>query len=604
MASETNIAIDLGAQSVGAAVFSRGPKDQLVLDQFISEDLLADPAADSARLDQTKLCIGQIVKALKIRKQSVRYALSTQSVFTRFVTLPPLEFDQVEQIVGFEAQQQVPFPIEEAVWDYQTLGDPDDIEVEVVLVAIKAIELTAINNTVRFNSLETDAVDLAPFALFNAFRYNYPDVDQPVVLIDIGARTTNLIYVEGNKVFVRSINVGGREITQAISKEFDISFEEAEKRKIEDGFVALGGGYADHDDPEIAAMSKVIRNASTRLHSEVVRTNNFYRSNQGGSAPALAFLCGAGAGLPYLNEFFQEKLKIPVEYFNALRNVKLGKRVDEPTVTNNAHAMGELVGLGLRGIGNCPMELDLVPPIVQRERAIARRAPFLWLASFCAAITIAAAGFWYTKAAAFSESKSAEITGKVSQLDSLAEKIEVQNDRLADIKKRSDPYSSAILDRVYWIETLRELNNAMGDDMVWFVEMQPLSGDLALLPETGNREELGILGDNPLEEAQPGQHRINWIQLKGLWRDTEDLQSSVVYRYLDNLREGKDGRFDIAERDEFGKLKRDADGNIIKKYSDGELLPYINMGTSADRHAWPFTLRLPLPEGYQPQYTK
>ena len=601
MASDKNIAIDLGAQSVGAAVFSTAAKDQLVLEQFVSEELLADPAADSTRLDQSKVSIGQVVKSLKIRKQSVRYALSTQSVFTRFVTLPPLDFDQVDQIVGFEAQQQVPFPIEEAVWDYQTLGSPDDIEVEVVLVAIKANELTSINNTIRSNGLETETVDLAPFALFNAFRYNYPDVDQPVVLIDIGARTTNLIYVEGNKVFVRSINVGGREITQAIAKEFDISFQEAEQRKIEDGFVALGGGYADHDDPEIAAMSKVIRNASTRLHSELVRTNNFYRSNQGGSAPALAFLCGAGAGLPYLNEFFQEKLKIPVEYFNALRNVKLGKRVDEPTVTHNAHALGELVGLGLRGIGNCPMELDLVPPIVQRERDIERRAPFLWLASVCAAIMIAATGFWFLRAASYAEQQTGEITGKVAELEALDDKIKDQNKRLAAIKDRSDPYSSAIFDRVYWIETFRELNDAMVDDMVWFVELQPLAGEMSLLAEAGPSEEgLGILGD----AAPPGKHKIDWIQLKGLWRDNDDLQSRVVYNYLNQLRESKNGRFDIAERDEFRKLVEDDDGNIVKKYSDGELLPYLNMGTSGDRHAWPFTLRLPLPEGYQLQYTK
>ncbi len=603
MASDKNIAIDLGAQSVGAALFSQTGNDQLVLEQFLSEELLADPAADGARLDQTKVSIGQIVKALKIRKQSVRYALSTQSVFTRFVTLPPLEFDQVDQIVGFEAQQQVPFPLEEAVWDYQTLGSPDDIEVEVVLVAIKANELTSIDNTIRSNGMETETVDLAPFALFNAFRYNYPDVDSPVVLIDIGARTTNLIYVEGNKVFVRSINVGGREITQAIAKEFDISFQEAEQRKIEDGFVALGGGYADHDDPEIAAMSKVIRNASTRLHSEIVRTNNFYRSNQGGSAPAMAFLCGAGAGLPYLNEFFQEKLKIPVEYFNALRNVKLGKRVDEPTVTHNAHAMGELIGLGLRGLGNCPMELDMVPPIVQRERDIARRAPYFWISTIAAALMILASGFWFKQAASFSERKSSEIRDKVAQLQSINDKIEAENKRLASIKQRSDPYSAAIFDRVYWIETFRELNDAMVDDKVWFVQLQPLSGDMALLPEAGPSSG-DILEQGALAQAGAGKHKIDWIELKGLWRDNEAQQNRVVYQYLDQLRQAKDGRFDIAERDEFRALKRDTDGEIIKKYSDGELLPFLNMGTSGDRHAWPFTLRLPLPEGYQLQYTK
>ena len=376
---------------------------------------MADPSADGTRLESTQLAVDELRKALKLKTgDPVRYSVSSQAVFTRFVTLPPLDVDQLEQIVGFEAQQQIPFPIEDAVWDFQTLGNPDDIEVEVVLVAVKASDLAQIDNTIRSNGFETKTVDLAPMALYNAYRYNYPDIDQPVLLVDIGARTTNLIYVEGAKLFVRTVPFGGREITQAIAKEFDVTFQEAEERKIQDGFVALGGGYADHEDPEIAAMSKVIRNASTRLHSEIVRTNNFYRSNQSGTPPTMVFLCGAGAGLPYLNEFLQEKLKLQVQYFDSLRNVILGKRIDEAALKPNAHALGELVGLGLRGVGECPMELDLVPRLVQRERNITKKAPFLWIAGFAAAVMMGASGFWFQRAAAYADDQATTLDEDVS----------------------------------------------------------------------------------------------------------------------------------------------------------------------------------------------
>ena len=145
--------------------------------------------------------------------------------------VPPLDVDQLDQIVGFEAQQQVPFPLTEAVWDYQTLGNEGDPEIEVMLVAIKSDELEAVNHVIRSSGFQTGKVDLAPLAIYNAFRYNYPDVDQPVLLIDMGARSTNLIYSEGKKFFVRTINTGTREITQSISKEFGISFLEAEVKK-------------------------------------------------------------------------------------------------------------------------------------------------------------------------------------------------------------------------------------------------------------------------------------------------------------------------------------------------------------------------------------
>lgn len=245
----------------------------------------------------------------------------------------------------------------------------------------------------------------------------------------------------------------------------------------------------------------------------------------------------------------------------------------------------------------------MVPPIVQRERAIATKAPYFWISTLAAALMIAATGFWLKQAASYSESKASEITNKVAELQKIDDQIGEQNKRLASIKKRSDPYSSAIFDRVYWIETFRELNDAMVDDKVWFVQLQPLSGELTLLPEAGNSSG-DVLEQGALAQAGAGQHKIDWIELKGLWRDNDAEQNRVVYKYLDQLRQSKNGRFDIAERDEFGDLTRDTDGNIVKKYSDGELLPFLNMGTSGDRHAWPFTLRLPLPEGYQLQYTK
>ena len=88
-------------------------------------------------------------------------------------------------------------------------------------------------------------------------------------------------------MFTRSIPVGGAATTSAIASEFNMPFADAEERKKQDGFVSLGGAYAEHEDPGIAAMSKVIRNTMTRLHSEIARTTSAYRQ-AGGSAPVTA----------------------------------------------------------------------------------------------------------------------------------------------------------------------------------------------------------------------------------------------------------------------------------------------------------------------------
>lgn len=605
MASQKHTAVDLGSQSISVGSFSTGPGGVLVLDQFESLDLLADPAADATRLEQCQSALGALAKSMRASGPA-HFAVTSQSVFTRFVKLPPLEKDQLDQIVGFEAQQQVPFPLTEAVWDYQTLGNEGELEIEVMLVAIKADELEAVNQVVRSSGFQTGKVDLAPLAIYNAFRYNYPDIEQPVLLIDIGARSTNLIYSEGKKFFVRTINTGTRDISLAISKEFGISFLEAETKKQKDGFVALGGAYADHEDPEIAAMSKVIRNSLTRLHSEVIRTNNFYRSNQGGSAPTVAFLCGVGAGLPYLNEFFQEKLKVPVEYFNALRNVEIGRKVDHAAVMNQASALGELIGLGLRGAGVTPVEIDLVPRLVARERLVEKRAPFFWTAGLSFALLLGSTGLYFHQAAAYASARKARLDGVVSSLKRFSSEIEEQDERLEKIRARSKPYSEAVLGRVYWITTFRDLSEAMVDDKIWFVEMQPMAGTHSLISEPRRAGEAALeLADPLVAEVPAGQHVIDSIQIKGLWRDNQQGGSKVVYNFLDRLRQSKRPFFDLVERDPAtGQPVPAADGEIVKKFTDGELLNPINHGTGNDRQAYDFTLKLPLPEGRRIQFTK
>ncbi|MFT5469725.1 MAG: type IV pilus assembly protein PilM [Verrucomicrobiales bacterium] len=655
MAAEKIVAFDLGAQQVSAAVFSKGPGNNLVLEQIQSSGLLADPAADGTRLDQSKLAVAELAKELKIKNSAVRYAISSQSVFTRFVALPPLDTDQVDQIVGFEARQQVPFPLEEAVWDYQALGSPDDIEVEVVLAAIKADELNDINSIVRGNGLETKLVDLAPMALYNAFRWNYPDIDGSVVLIDVGARTTNLIYCEGPKVFVRNITVGGRDITSAIAREFDISFQEAEERKIQDGFVALGGGYADHEDPEIAAMSKVIRQASARLHSEIIRTNNFYRSNQGGSAPQMAFLCGAGSGLPYLNEFLQEKLHINVDYFNSLRNVQVGKKVDETAVTKMAHSMGELVGLGLRAFPDCPMELNLVPRIVAREAQIQKRAPALWMALFCAAAMIAASGFFFQNAVNTAkdetigldfdingplasgqtreaggidvsyddfpmgtyddpENPGKTITGPVHpRTEEPSRNLDQFNSEIVSLVKSleksqadSEPYTEAVYGRIYWVSTFNELASYMKDDRIWFTEMQPFVGDRVVLEALGDQDgQVGVVGNSEksAELVEAGTHQIDRLVFKGLYRALGDgSDSDVVYDYAGSLYASP--KFDLATRDENGVIKLGANGKPEPRVQIGNVLTYLDEGSANDRHAWVFEMKLPLPANRRISFSK
>ena len=238
MADDRITVVNVGSQHVSGAIFLRRGEGGLVLEQYHRAEMLG--TEEGLGGGQTVMALSEVIGALKARGNASRLVISGYPIFVRFVKLPPLDLDQVDQIVEFEAQQQVPFPINEVVWDYQLMGIPGDPEVEVLLAAVKEDELDEIETMVSRSGIKTAGAAVAPIELFNAFRFNYSDLEGTTLLVDIGARTTNLIFAESGKAFIRTIKIGGSDISKAIAKEFNVSFQDAEQRKTTDGFVASG----------------------------------------------------------------------------------------------------------------------------------------------------------------------------------------------------------------------------------------------------------------------------------------------------------------------------------------------------------------------------
>src|SRR6476469_4138061 len=311
--------LNLGSQAISVADFRPQSGGGLVLRDYKRRDLAIENPGEPIWHAQITATILEILNELGIKSGPVNYAIAAQSVFARFVKLPAVEEEQIERIIAFEAQQNVTFTIDEVVWDYQLVGGGADEQIQVVLVAIKEDLLEGVNTVVEGTGLRTSIVCVATMALYNAFRYNYSDLGGCSLVVDIGARTTNLLFVEPGKIFSRSVAIGGASVSSAIAKEFGEPLSAAELRKKRDGFVSLGGAYAEPENPEVARVSKLMRSTMTRLHAEVMRSISHYRAQQQGNAPERLFLCGGTASTPYMREFFREKLQLPVEYFNPLR---------------------------------------------------------------------------------------------------------------------------------------------------------------------------------------------------------------------------------------------------------------------------------------------
>jgi len=610
----TTVALNIGSQRIGMAVFETAKDGGLLLKSYASETIIADPALESSRIGQIRVAVGDLAQRLKVGRSKVRYAISGQAVFTRFVKLPPLQDDNVEQLVAFEAQQHVPFPINEVVWDYEMIEGAE--EKEVVIVAIKGEVLDEINAAVNECGLSTAEVDVAPMALFNAFCASYGNPKEPVMLIDIGAKTSNLLYIEGKRFFTRSIPVGGAAVTSAIAKEYSVSFLEAEHQKITHGLVALGGGHTEQLDESVAALAMVIRNALTRLPSEIARTTNYYRSQHGGNAPKRVYLCGGGANLPYTLEFFEEKLNLPIEFFNPLNHIAVGKGVATAVLQREAHLMGELVGLGLRGIGKSAINIDLVPAVVEQIRAADRRKPFLIGA---AALFLAGVATW-TALQVVAAGKAADLHRTMKEtketLAPLAGDIQALLATQASYQEVANNFTSAESDHAFWLDLLSELGGALASDAVWITDLEPLKdfNPLEPAPKTPPASGQAISGSPVVKsdfftspygssgmnefrsDAAEGPTRgakspspvattlfANAVRIRGFWRENPDSQN-VVSKLLKRLRD-KPGSFSFTAKGPDGKPVQLKDEQVLK----------ITIASSEGGElAFPFEIALPL----------
>jgi len=533
--SQSIITLNIGSQRVSMGVFSRSKSGGLILKAYDTTTILADPAAEMTRLPQIRVAVGELAERLGVSKEKVDYAISGQSVFTRFVKLPSVDNDNLEQLVTFEAQQHVPFPINEVVWDWQLLDTPG-AEQEVVLVAIKNDALDDINECVNDANMQTGSVDASPMALCNAFRAAYPDLEEPALLIDIGARTSNLIYVEGKRLFTRSIAIGGSTITTAIAKEYNVSFTEAESQKCSNGLVALDTRHTSQLDELTAALAGCIRTALNRMPAEIARTTNFFRSQHGGSAPKRVFLAGGGSNLPNIGDFFQEKLRLPVEFFNPLKTVAVGSGVDVDKVSAEAHFLGELVGLGLRRVDKAELKIDLVPDVVQSRRDDDRRKPFLIGAAAIILGSFAALYFANASSKSDATQESQAVAKRVKGLKQFSIPLEKSGGEEESLEEIVGEYQDAHKGQVYWLKAVDDLRKNFGDRFVWVVDFDPLvnydpdtDNVQSLFKEEVLKAEYGksmkeLIKTEPeeLSNGRPNpkyvQPMINAVRLKGFWR--------------------------------------------------------------------------------------
>lgn len=510
---ERIVALDVGASSLKLGCFEPSKTSGIELVQYATRDLDADPANEENRLTDITAALSDMIHELHLPAGPVLLSVPGQSVFSRFVKLPPVGKDKILQIVQYEAQQNVPFPIEEVVWDYQLIGSGAG-EIDVMLAAIKAEIIEQLTDAIARTGLHPELVDVAPMAIYNAVRYNYNELPACTLVIDIGARSTDLIFIEESRVFNRSIPVGGNTVTQQIMREFNLAFEDADKLKKAHAFVAFGGAYEAPASETADKVSKTVRTVMTRLHTEINRSINFYRTQQSGSQPGQVLLTGGTSIIAYTDTFLKDKLRVEVDYLNPFLNVAVNASIPADEIGGKAHLMGEVVGLALRRTLTCPIELNLLPEKFIKEETFHRKQPMLIASMVAVVLVIVVWCGYFFKLASINAAKTTKIETQVSSLEAVESRLKERETAIADLQQRVDTLSGLVRHRTLWLELLDDIHGRLPDGM-WLVHVgRPREGVMAGPPG------VGMPGMLPVPDAGGGEgaaepRKIEWIEITG-----------------------------------------------------------------------------------------
>jgi type IV pilus assembly protein PilM len=349
MARKKNaLGLDIGSSSV-KLVQLRETKKGIDLVHFSMAPLPPQAIVDGALMQSSAIVevVREMVGNLKLKTKEVAVSISGHSVIIKKIGLPAMTQDELDESIKWEAEQYIPFDVNDVYLDYQILQSrPEQGQMDVLLVAAKKEIVDEYAGVVRDAGLEPVVVDVDCFTIQNTFEtcYSCPP-GEAVVLIDIGAATINInIISNGITTFTRDISMGGNQYTEELRKRLKASYEEAEAYK-------LGGREGvDADSVVPREVERIMASVSETIASELHRSLDFYLATSSEGRVSRIYLSGGTANVSSLAPTIANRVGVEVELLDPFKAVTVDpKRFNLDFINRVRPAAAVAVGLGLRG---------------------------------------------------------------------------------------------------------------------------------------------------------------------------------------------------------------------------------------------------------------
>ncbi|MGD9127728.1 MAG: type IV pilus assembly protein PilM, partial [Planctomycetia bacterium] len=431
--------IDIGQCALKALRCRAGETpDKLIADAFDYipyPKILSQPGADPVELVQEAL--KQFLSRNTVKGDRVAVSVPGQNGLARFIKLPPVEAKKIPDIVKYEAKQQIPFDLDDVVWDYQRMGGGSEaegfvLETEVGLFAMKRDQVFRALEPFKMAGIEVDVVQLTPLALYNYLLFDQmtnlppaeeymPDDPPPsAVILSLGTNATDLVITNGFRVWQRSIPLGGNHFTKALTKDLKLTFAKAEHLKCH---------AAKAKDPK--RLFQAMRPVFNNLLNEIQHSIGYYTSIDRYAKLEKMVGLGNAMKMPGLRRYLAQSLDMEVIRVDQFNHLTGNEVLSNSTFRRNTPSFGVCYGLVVQalGIGQGTLKTNLLPRDIAQDRFIREKKP--WAAACLATVllgcTIGFAGHALALKSVSEENfKSAEssataVTGEANSLSSQEE---------------------------------------------------------------------------------------------------------------------------------------------------------------------------------------
>ncbi len=472
--------IDIGNSSLKALRCRQDDRpDRVAADAFDYIEypkILTQPGAEPAELVSEAL--SQFQSRNNVRGDRVAIAVSGQSGLARFIKLPPVEAKRIPDIVRYEARQQIPFDLNDVVWDYQRMGGGIEeegfvLEAEVGLFAMKRDQVFRALEPFRKAGVEVDFVQLTPLALYNCFafdqihelpppdEYDAGDPPSSYVMLSMGTDATDLVITDGYRVWQRSIPLGGNHFTKALTRELKLTFAKAEHLK---------RNAASAQDPK--AVFQAMRPVFNDLLTEIQRSITYFTSINRTTKITQLVTLGNAMKLPGLRRYLSQSLGYEAAPTDSFRGLVGPEVVGAPAFKENRLCFGTCYGLAIQALGRSALKTNLLPQELVKDRMVREKKP--WAVAAAAVLLLGFAISFVGLARGMGRMGTPEAgpysaaEGEASSATSTAANYKSEADAAKAAFEQTNQIGknlvASVEGRIQWLELFRAINGCLPSD--------------------------------------------------------------------------------------------------------------------------------------------